>query len=94
MNWRRRAPDDGVQFGFSKHAHRRHHMILAPYLSSHCISAINRSLSLRPLLCMDGFFLQDLANHPVGYTSYIETLKLTSQHTHTHTHTHTLHQAL
>ena len=44
------------QFGFSKHAHRRHHMLLAPYLSSHCISAFNRSLSLRPLLCMDGFF--------------------------------------
>ncbi len=31
-------------------------------------------------------FLQDLANYPVGYTSYIETLKLNSQHTHTHTH--------
>ena len=34
-------------------------------------------------------FSQDLANYPVGYTSYIETFKLTSTHTHTHTHTHT-----
>ena len=42
---------------------------------------INRSLSPCPLLCMNGFFLHDLANYPVGYTSYIETLKLTSQHT-------------
>jgi hypothetical protein len=34
-------------------------------------------------------FTQDLANYPVGYTSYIEPLNLTSQHTHKHTHTHT-----
>ena len=64
-------------------------MTLSLYLSSHCISAINRSLSLCPLVCLNGLFSQDLANYPVGYTSYIETLKLTSQHTHTHTHTHT-----
>jgi len=41
-------------------------MTLAPYLSSHYISAINRSLSLRPLFCMNGFFLLDLANFPIG----------------------------
>jgi hypothetical protein len=46
MNWRRRAPDDGVAaraamtIGFSNQAHRRHHMLLAPYLPSNCISAI------------------------------------------------------
>ena len=55
--------------------------------SSHCIDAINRSPSPCPLLCTNGFFSQDLAIYPVGYTSYTETLKLTSQ-THTHTHTH------
>jgi hypothetical protein len=56
---------------------------------SHFIDAFNRSPSPCPLLCMNGFVSQDLANYPVGYTSYIETIKLTSQHTHTHTHTHT-----
>ncbi len=59
-------------------------MLLAPYLPSNCISAIIWSLSLHPLSCMHGLFLQDLANYPVGYTSYIETLKLTSQLTYTH----------
>jgi hypothetical protein len=44
------------RFGFNKQAHWRHRMTLAPYLSSHYISAINMSLSLCPLLCMNGFF--------------------------------------
>jgi hypothetical protein len=59
--------------------------------SSHCINAINRSPFPCPLLCTNGFFSQDRANYPVGYTSYIETLKLTSQHNTQHTTHNTQH---
>jgi len=42
--------------------------------SSHYIDTINMSLSHHLLICMNGLFWQDLANYPVGYTSYIELL--------------------
>jgi len=58
-------------------------MTLAPYLSSHSIQSTG---AFPFVLCYARMDLsQDLANYPVGYTSYIETLKLTSQLAHTHT---------
>ncbi len=83
MNWRRRALDDGM----AARAAMTSRFNKQALITLHQCNQQERFPS--SFITHEWIFLQDLANYPVGYTSYIETLKINLTTTHTHIHTHT-----